>query len=97
MVLPFPTLWENARVGPGQRNDARSHRTAAYFAAGLLAVETTSGRYRWVVCGLLFFATTINYVDRQVLGVLAPYLQSIIGWNEIQYGYIVTAFQAKDN
>jgi len=43
---------------------------------------------------LLFFATTINYVDRQVLGVLAPYLQPIIGWNEIQYGYIVTSFQA---
>jgi len=50
--------------------------------------------YRWRICALLFFATTINYVDRQVLGVLAPYLQSIIGWNEIQYGYIVTSFQA---
>ena len=54
----------------------------------------TIGTYRWRVCALLFFATTINYVDRQVLGVLAPQLQSIIGWNEIQYGYIVTAFQA---
>ena len=52
------------------------------------------GTYRWRICALLFFATTINYVDRQVLGVLAPYLQSIIGWNEIQYGYIVTSFQA---
>jgi MFS transporter, ACS family, hexuronate transporter len=50
--------------------------------------------YRWRICALLFFATTINYVDRQVLGVLAPYLQSVIGWNEIQYGYIVTSFQA---
>jgi MFS transporter, ACS family, hexuronate transporter len=52
------------------------------------------GRYRWRICALLFFATTINYVDRQVLGVLAPHLQIVIGWNEIQYGYIVTAFQA---
>lgn len=52
------------------------------------------GRYRWRICALLFFATTINYVDRQVLGVLAPHLQTVIGWNEIQYGYIVTAFQA---
>jgi len=43
---------------------------------------------------MLFFATTINYIDRQVLGVLAPYLQTVIGWNEIQYGYIVTSFQA---
>jgi MFS transporter, ACS family, hexuronate transporter len=52
------------------------------------------GRFRWVVCALLFFATTINYVDRQVLGILAPDLQRSIGWNEAQYGYIVTAFQA---
>jgi ACS family hexuronate transporter-like MFS transporter len=50
--------------------------------------------YRWRICALLFFVTTINYIDRQVLGVLAPYLQSIIGWNEIEYGYIVTSFQA---
>lgn len=42
---------------------------------------------------MLLAATTINYVDRQVLGVLAPFLQAEIGWNEIQYGYIVTAFQ----
>ena len=55
---------------------------------------TTAGRYRWVICALLFFATTINYIDRQVLGILAPLLQKEIGWSEIQYGYIVTAFQA---
>ena len=55
---------------------------------------TATGPYRWRICALLFFATTINYVDRQVLGVLAPYLQSVIGWNEIQYGYIVSSFQA---
>ncbi len=52
------------------------------------------GHYRWTICGLLFFATTINYVDRQVLGILAPDLQKSIGWNEIDYGYIVTAFTA---
>jgi ACS family hexuronate transporter-like MFS transporter len=51
------------------------------------------GRYRWRICALLLFATTINYVDRQVLGVLAPDLQQRLGWNELQYGYIVTAFQ----
>src|SRR5437764_568406 len=50
--------------------------------------------YRWRICALLFFATTVNYMDRQVLGLLAPDLQRIIGWNEIQYGYIVTAFKA---
>ena len=38
------------------------------------------GRYRWVICALLFFATTINYMDRQILGILAPTLQKQIGW-----------------
>jgi ACS family hexuronate transporter-like MFS transporter len=52
------------------------------------------GYYRWTICALLFFATTINYIDRQVLGILAPDLQREIGWNEIDYGNIVMAFQA---
>src|SRR6187401_2216986 len=51
------------------------------------------GKFRWVICGLLFFATTINYVDRQVLGILAPDLQKEIGWSELDYGRIVIAFQ----
>src|SRR5258705_4565353 len=51
------------------------------------------GRHRWVICGLLFFATTINYMDRQVLGILAPDLQKEIGWSELDYGRIVIAFQ----
>lgn len=55
---------------------------------------TLIGQYRWRICALLFFATTVNYLDRQVLGILAPVLQKSIGWNEAQYGYIVTAFQA---
>jgi MFS transporter, ACS family, hexuronate transporter len=49
--------------------------------------------FRWVICALLFFATTINYMDRQILGILAPTLQKDIGWNEVQYGHIVMAFQ----
>jgi ACS family hexuronate transporter-like MFS transporter len=52
------------------------------------------GKFRWVICGLLFFATTINYIDRQVLGILAPDLQKEIGWSELDYGRIVIAFQA---
>ena len=52
------------------------------------------GRFRWRVCAMLLAATTINYIDRQVLGVLAPFLQDEIGWSEIEYGYIVMAFQA---
>jgi ACS family hexuronate transporter-like MFS transporter len=60
----------------------------------VLAVNERLGRYRWVICALLFFATTINYVDRQVIGILAKDLQLIIGWNEIEYGNIVAAFSA---
>jgi MFS transporter, ACS family, hexuronate transporter len=48
--------------------------------------------YRWTICALLFFATTINYIDRQVLGILAPTLQKEIGWSESQYGDIVSWF-----
>jgi len=58
-------------------------------ASGALAKV---GRYRWVICALLFFATTINYIDRQVLGILAPTLQREIGWTEAQYGAIVSWF-----
>lgn len=51
------------------------------------------GGYRWRVCAMLLAATTLNYVDRQVLGVLAPTLQDKFGWSEIQYSYIPFAFQ----
>jgi len=50
--------------------------------------------FRWTVCALLFVATTINYMDRQVLGILAPTLEKAIGWSEIDYSHIVMAFQA---
>ena len=52
------------------------------------------GNCRWVICALLFFATTINYVDRQVLSILEKDLRSSIGWNQIEYSHIVLAFQA---
>ena len=51
------------------------------------------GHFRWVVCGLLFLATTLNYMDRQVIAILKPDLQRQFGWSEIDYGNIVTAFQ----
>ncbi|MCK5703845.1 MAG: MFS transporter, partial [Cyclobacteriaceae bacterium] len=52
------------------------------------------GYYRWRIVALLFFATTINYIDRQVLGILAPELQEKFGWSESDYGMIIAAFQA---
>jgi ACS family hexuronate transporter-like MFS transporter len=48
---------------------------------------------RWYICGLLFFASTINYIDRQVLGLLKPVLERDLGWTEADYGWIVSAFQ----
>jgi ACS family hexuronate transporter-like MFS transporter len=48
--------------------------------------------YRWTICALLFVATTINYVDRQVLGILAPTLQRELHWTEADYGNIVSWF-----
>jgi len=52
-----------------------------------------AGYFRWVICALLFFAATINYIDRQVIGILKPTLQAEFGWTEIDYADIVFAFQ----
>lgn len=49
--------------------------------------------YGWKICILLFFSTTINYLDRHVLSILAPELQQLYHWSEVEYSYIVTAFQ----
>ena len=51
------------------------------------------GKYRWTICSLLFFATTINYLDRQVLSLLKPSLESEFGWTNSQYADIAAAFQ----
>lgn len=52
------------------------------------------GKYRWTVVVLLFFATTINYLDRQVIGLLKPTLEQAFAWSETDYGNIVMAFSA---
>jgi len=51
------------------------------------------GNYRWVVCALLFFATTINYIDRQILSLLKEILDKEIGWSNEQFGWVNSAFQ----
>ncbi len=58
------------------------------------SVAPKIGHVRWVICALLLFGTTKNYMDRQVLGLLKSTLQHDFGWNEIQYGNLVFAFQA---
>src|SRR5687767_12462465 len=61
--------------------------------AGVAVAAGTGGYFRWVICALLFFAATINYIDRQVIGILKPTLQQQFGWSEIDYADIVFAFQ----
>jgi MFS transporter, ACS family, hexuronate transporter len=57
------------------------------------AAQGRSGRLRWYICGLLFYATTVNYVDRQVLGLLKPIISHELGWHEREFGWVVFAFQ----
>jgi MFS transporter, ACS family, hexuronate transporter len=55
--------------------------------------EFRLGHVRWTICAMLFAATSINYMDRQVIAILKPTLQQHIGLTEVNYGYIVFAFQ----
>jgi len=55
--------------------------------------NSSVGYIRWIICGLLFFAATINYIDRQVIGILKPTLAAEFGWSELDYADIVFAFQ----
>jgi ACS family hexuronate transporter-like MFS transporter len=81
----------NSIVGaePGEPADASKSSSTSSSSGGLFA-----GNFRWVICGLLFFGVTKNYMDRQVLGVLKGPLQHEFGWNDIDYGNLVFAFQA---
>jgi ACS family hexuronate transporter-like MFS transporter len=60
----------------------------------IASVVNKAGRYRWMIVALLFFATTVNYIDRTMLGLLKTDLSKEFGWSEDDYGNIVTAFQA---
>ncbi|WP_075791683.1 MFS transporter [Massilia putida] len=57
------------------------------------AAAHAGGNFRWTICALLFFATTVNYLDRQVLSLLAPSLSKEFGWSNTDYANIAAAFQ----
>ncbi|MFN2453334.1 MAG: MFS transporter [Pyrinomonadaceae bacterium] len=80
-----------ADVSPSQAAGA-SVTGEAVAVASKPEIGARVGRYRWLICALLFFATTINYVDRQVLGLLKATLQTDLGWNEIDYSNVAFAF-----
>ena len=77
-----------ADAGTGPQAGAGAVSPGVLRSAGILA-----GRFRWVICGLLFLGVTKNYMDRQVLGVLKGPLQQEFGWNDVDYGNLVFAFQ----
>jgi len=56
-------------------------------------IKETIGKYRWTICTLLFFATTVNYLDRQVLSLLKPTLEEEFGWSNSDYANIASVFQ----
>lgn len=62
-------------------------------AASPSSISTVIGKYRWVVCALLFFATTINYVDRQILSLIKEILDKELGWSNADFGRVNGAFQ----
>jgi len=67
--------------------------TIATDADAAVSSKGSVGRVRWGICALLFFATTINYIDRQMISVLKPTLQAEYGWDESTYANIVFSFQ----
>ena len=77
-------------------NEGDQSTGASATGAAVAAAETATtrmGRYRWVICALLFFATTVNYVDRLVFGILGPELQKTFGWTAKNYTDIVFWFE----
>lgn len=68
--------------------------SATTAAASIPQISEKAGRYRWSIVAILFLATTVNYVDRTMLGLLKPELSGELGWSENDYGTIVTGFQA---
>jgi MFS transporter, ACS family, aldohexuronate transporter len=63
------------------------------IAARAAADDATITNVRWVVCALLFFATTINYIDRQILALIKEFLDRELGWSNEQFGLVNSAFQ----
>lgn len=71
--------------------DSTNSRPAGY-PAGSPPFSEPRTQYRWVIVALLFFATTINYLDRQVISLLKPILEKEFSWTELDYGNIVVVF-----
>jgi MFS transporter, ACS family, hexuronate transporter len=82
----FPVAKPSRSVSDSQAPDSSENASRP--------IATAVGNFRWVICALLLFGVTKNYMDRQVLGLLKVTLQHDLGWNDIDYSNIVLAFQA---
>src|SRR4029077_20442510 len=93
----LPQMWDFAleRSHPARAGQlmGKPMSTSTVAAAGGSFATTTIGRYRWLICSLLFLATTINYIDRQVLALIKSTLDTELGWTNTQYGWTNSAFQ----
>ena len=67
---------------------------SASSSTSAIDLRPAAGRFRWVICALLFLACAVNYMDRQVLGLLKPQLSAMFRWTESDYGRMAIAFQA---
>jgi MFS transporter, ACS family, hexuronate transporter len=81
-IAPPSVLAASANLTSTQAGELAGARTSAHV-----------GYFRWVICALLLFGVTKNYIDRQVLGVLKTTLQHDFGWTDVQYGHLVSYFQ----
>src|SRR6201981_3679736 len=83
-------------AGENSSVEAQSKRSADVTASSSSEswiVNALAGRFRWVICALLFLGVTKNYMDRGVLGVLKITLQHEFGWDDVKYGHLVFVFQ----
>jgi MFS transporter, ACS family, hexuronate transporter len=90
-MMRFP---EKARETIGfKENDMKGNTVSRAQTEEESSPSARIGRVRWTICAMLFVATSINYMDRQVIAILKPTLEHSIGMTEVGYGFIVDAFQ----
>jgi len=86
--LPLGRISHDAMANPSVLGAGDSVSPAAPQGLG-----PAIGRHRWLICALLFLATTVNYIDRQILSLLKPILDKELGWTNAQFGEVNAAFQ----
>lgn len=91
-IKDFEKAKSESTISPPQES---AESVIGTVATAIGEIGDRVGRRRWLICALLFFATTINYIDRQVLGLLTTdeTFRATIGWDPVAYGWINTAFQ----